>query len=65
MTVNPSCSTSLPTVNSLTQVKGGYTAGMIVALDLEVVSYVQVANHLMVMESVNHVQITMVIILDV
>jgi hypothetical protein len=35
VTVTPSCSTSLPPVNSLTQKKGGYGAGVIGALILE------------------------------
>jgi hypothetical protein len=43
VTVTPSCSTSLPPVNSLTQAKGGYTAMVVGVLCLEVtniVSYV-------------------------
>jgi hypothetical protein len=62
VTVTPSCSTSLPPVNSLTQAKGGYTAGVVGVLILEVMvimSYLHV-NHLMVMESVTHVQINLV-----
>jgi hypothetical protein len=63
VTVTPSCSTSLPPVNSLTQAKGGYGAIVVVVLDLEVrrmvVSYGQM-NHLMVMESVGHMQIALV-----
>jgi hypothetical protein len=63
VTVTPSCSTSLPPVNSLTQAKGGYTAKVVGVLGLEVgvmvVSYLQM-NHLMVMDSVYHGQIAMV-----
>jgi hypothetical protein len=62
VTVTPSCSTSLPPVNSLTQAKGGYVSGVIVVLILELLnglSYVQV-NHLMVIESVSHVQMNLV-----
>ena len=63
VTVTPSCSTSLPPVNSLTQAKGGYTAGVIMGLILEVgfmmVSYMH-SNHLMVMRSVHHGQINLV-----
>jgi hypothetical protein len=40
VTVTPSCSTSLPPVNSLTQAKGGYTAVVIGALILEVIAMV-------------------------
>jgi hypothetical protein len=36
VTVTPSCSTSLPPVNSLTQAKGGYSAIEVGALILEV-----------------------------
>jgi hypothetical protein len=64
LTVTPSCSTSLPPVNSLTQAKGGYGAGVGVGLILEirrlVVSYMHILNHLMVMESVTHKQINLV-----
>ncbi len=35
VTVTPSCSTSLPPVNSLTQAKGGYAAGVVGGLILE------------------------------
>jgi hypothetical protein len=63
VTVTPSCSTSLPPVNSLTQAKGGYTAIVIVVLCLKEIvhglSYMQM-NHLMVMESVYHMQINLV-----
>jgi hypothetical protein len=64
LTVIPSCSTSLPPVNSLTQAKEGYAAIVILGLILELIilSYVQV-NHLMVMESVYHGQMAMVTIL--
>jgi hypothetical protein len=41
VTVTPSCSTSLPPVNSLTQAKGGYTARVFGVLDLEIMSYAQ------------------------
>jgi hypothetical protein len=62
VTVTPSCSTYLPPVNSLPQDMGGYAAGVIGVLFLEVmvrVSYGQM-NHLMVMESVDHMQITQI-----
>jgi hypothetical protein len=65
VTVTPSCSTSLPPVNSLTQAKGGYTARVVVVLYLVLVillSYLHF-NHLMVMESVDHMQIALVTIL--
>jgi hypothetical protein len=61
--VTPSCSTSLPPVNSLTQAKAGYTAIVVVALDLEVrivMSLVHIINHLMVMESVDHGEMNLV-----
>jgi hypothetical protein len=63
VTVTPSCSTSLPPVNSLTQAKGGYTAVVVVVLGFvmfRILSYVQEMNHLMVMASVNHGQINLV-----
>jgi hypothetical protein len=58
VTVTPSCSISLHPVNSLTQVKGGYTAGMIVVLILIMVIMVLYGqkNHLMVIDSVYHGQ---------
>jgi hypothetical protein len=59
VTVTLSCSTSLPFVNSLTQTNTGYGTGVVGALCLEVmvliIRYKQL-NHLMVMESVFHLQ---------
>ncbi len=67
LTVTPSCSTSLPPANSLTQEKGGSTAGLMQALDSQIritLSYVHIINHLMVIMSVDHGQIKVVTVSD-
>ena len=63
VTVTPSCSTSLPPVNSLTQAKGRYSAVVLVVLILEMrirSSKVHLKNHLMGTISVDHGEINLV-----